>query len=65
MTTNKPNINPEGLYNQKQAAEALEVSKATIRKWTRLGILHAEVRLATNRLCWSGAELIKFWRFCK
>ena len=37
MTTTKPDVNPDGLYNQKQAAEALSVSRQTIRRYTASG----------------------------
>jgi len=62
MITSKPNVDPEGLYTARKAAEALGISNTTIRKYARLGLIEMHIHKATGRQVYKGADIIKCWR---
>lgn len=62
MTTTKPDVNPDGLYNQKQAAEALSVSRQTIRRYTASGTIKFESRNAGGTKVTTGERIVRCWR---
>lgn len=62
MITHKPEVNPLGLYNQKQAAEALQVNRHTIARYERAGLIRFRVRKAGMTKVVSGEEIIKCWK---
>lgn len=61
MTKTKPNVEPEGKYELKAAAEALGIHKATLCKYHRDGLIKATLRRCNHRTIYSGAEIIRFW----
>lgn len=62
MITSKPNVDPEGLYNTRQACKALEISPTTIYKYYQRGIIEGHVHKATGRYVFKGSDIIKCWR---
>ena len=62
MITTKPEVCPDGLYNQKQAAEALQVERHTIARYEADGYIKFRVRKARSRKVTTGAEIIKCWQ---
>lgn len=49
-------------YELKAAADILGVSKSTVLRWTRQGLLKCSIRRSNGRRVWTGAELLRFWR---
>lgn len=62
MITTKPLVNPEGLYNQKQTAEALHLERHTIARYEAKGLIKFYVRKAGKAKVTTGEEIIKCWK---
>lgn len=62
MTSTKPEVMPDGLYNQKQAAAALGVDRHTIARYEANGLIAFRVRKAGNQKVTTGEEIIKCWQ---
>ncbi len=62
MIISKPDVIPDGLYNQKQAAEALHLDRHTIARYAANGYLKFKVRKAGNGKVTTGAEIIRCWQ---
>ena len=61
MTTTMPAVDARGLYSKAQAAAALGVSTATVRRWCRKGILKTTVRRADMREVIPGKQIVGVW----
>ena len=61
MIIDKPIVNPDGLYNQKQAAEALHKDRHTVARYEADGLIKFRVRKAGKVKVTTGAEIIKCW----
>lgn len=62
MTIDKPTVNPAGLYNQRQAAEALHINRHTVAKYEADGLIKFKIRKAGKAKVTTGAEIIKCWK---
>lgn len=62
MTKTKPEIIPTARLELRQAAEALEVHKSSIIRWTTSGKLKCGIRKSNGRKYLLGSDLIKFWQ---
>ena len=62
MIVTKPDVEPDGLYNQRQAAEALHIDRHTIARYAADGIIKFKVRKAGKTKITTGAEIIKCWK---
>lgn len=62
MIITKPEVIPDGLYNQKQTAEALHLDRHTIARYEANGRLKFKTRKADNRKVTTGAEIIRCWQ---
>lgn len=61
MIIDKPIVNPDGLYNQKQAAEALHIDRHTVARYEADGLIKFKIRKAGMAKVTTGAEIIKCW----
>lgn len=61
MITEKPNVTPRGLYSQAQTARALGVSRHTVARYTKEGLIRFRVRKAGYTPVTTGSEIIKLW----
>ncbi len=61
MIIDKPIVNPDGLYNQKQAAEALHIDRHTVARYEADGLIKFKIRNAGKAKVTTGAEIIKCW----
>lgn len=62
MIVTKPEVEPDGLYNQGQAAKALHVDRHTVARYANDGLIKFRVRKAGKGLITTGAEIIKCWK---
>ena len=62
MIPTKPDVYPDGLYTQKQAAKALRVERHTIKRYEANNLLRFRVRKAGNQKVTTGADIIKCWQ---
>ena len=62
MIIDKPIVNPDGLYNQKQAAKALHVDRHTIARYEADGSIKFRIRKAGKAKVTTGAEIIMCWQ---
>lgn len=62
MIITKPEVVPEGLYNQKQAAEALHLDRHTIARYEANGYLKFKRRKAGGGKVTTGMEIIRCWQ---
>ena len=62
MIISKPEVDPNGLYNQRQAAEALHLDRHTIARYEANGCIKFKTRKAGNGKVTTGAEIIKCWQ---
>lgn len=61
MITTRPDVTPDGKYNQKQAAEALKIDRHTIKRYAENGIIKFWIRKAGGGKVTTGKEIIKCW----
>lgn len=61
MTVTRPEVQPNGLYNQRQAADALGVERHTVARYEADGLLTFRVRKAGRGKVTTGASIIKCW----
>ena len=61
MVISKPAVDPDGLYTQQQASEALGVDRHTTRRYCKQGILRFYPRRAGGAKVTTGSEIIKCW----
>lgn len=62
MTSTKPEVIPNGLYNQKQAAAALGVDRHTVARYEANGLIAFRVRKAGRQKVTTGEEIVKCWQ---
>lgn len=62
MITTKPEVEPDGLYNQRQAADALRIDRHTLARYAADGLIKFRVRKAGKKKVTTGAEIVKCWR---
>ena len=62
MIIDKPIVNPDGLYNQRQAAQALHIDRHTVARYEAEGFIKFRVRKAGKAKVTTGAEIIKCWQ---
>ena len=62
MIITKPEVEPDGLYNQWQAAKALHVDRHTVARYANEGLIKFRVRKSGKGLITTGAEIIKCWK---
>lgn len=61
MIITRPNVVPDGLYSQRQAATALGVERHTIARYAADGLIKFRVRKAGKQKVTTGAQIIKCW----
>lgn len=61
MTTSKPQVDPDGRYTAKQAADALGVERHTIYRYFADGTLKFRVRKCDNRKVTTGKWIVECW----
>lgn len=61
MIIDKPIVNLDGLYNQKQTAEALHIDRHTVARYEANGLIKFRVRKADKAKVTTGSEIIKCW----
>jgi predicted site-specific integrase-resolvase len=62
MIIDKPEVTITGLYNQRQAAEALHINRHTLARYEADGCIKFRVRKAGKSKVTTGAEIIKCWQ---
>ena len=62
MIPTKPDVYPDGLYTQKQAAKALRVERHTIKRYEADNLIRFRARKAGNQKVTTGADIIKCWQ---
>lgn len=62
MTIERPNVIADGLYNQRQTAEALKVDRHTIARYEADGLIRFNIRKAGKAKVTTGKEIIKCWQ---
>lgn len=62
MTTELPNVTPNGRYSVTQAADALEVHRNTILRWIGEGKIKFGIRRTNGRKFIEGRTLTSFWK---
>lgn len=67
MTTTEPKVNPNGWYELKAAADALEVSKSTVTRAMNscdpVRRIEFRIRKSNGRRVIKGQSIINYWRF--
>ena len=62
MIIAKPEVRPDGLYSQSQAARALHVERHTVARYAARGLIKFRRRKAGRRPVTTGAEIVRCWR---
>ena len=62
MIIDKPIVNPDGLYNQKQDTKALQIDRHTVARYEADGLIKFRVRKAGREKVTTGTEIIKCWK---
>lgn len=60
MTADRPDISPQGIYSQAQAARLLGVERHTLARWERTG-LEPFVRTGIRGKFYRGKDLLRRW----
>lgn len=63
MITTRPEVKPDALYQQGEAAAALGIAPSTLHRYTADGLVKSAVRRTNGRRVWEGADLLKLWYF--
>ena len=61
MRIQQPEVIPDGLYNQKQAAELLGVDRHTVARYEADGLIVFKSRKAGGRKVTTGKEILRCW----
>ena len=61
MTSTRPNVQPDELYQAKQAAQLLDIAPSTLYRYTNAGLLRCSTRKCNGRRIWKGSELLRIW----
>lgn len=61
MVNEIPNIPKKARFSVKETAEILRISKTSLYRYVKDGLIKADVRLCNNRIFFTGGEIIKFW----
>lgn len=61
MRVQRPEVIPDGLYNQKQAAELLGVCRHTIANYEQAGQIVFKYRKAGGRKVTTGEQILRCW----
>lgn len=62
MTKTEPQIVETAKYGIGEAAKILEVTTATINRWTANGLIRSGRRRINGRRFYTGAEILRAWR---
>lgn len=62
MTTEEPQVTATGQYHTMQACRALGITKDTLRKYRKLGLIKPSCHRGTMRIYYTGREILRFWR---
>ena len=62
MIATPPNVQPDALYESRQATAILRISRNTLNRYTKAGICKSSYRRSNGRQVWKGSELEKCWR---
>lgn len=62
MNVSKPNVDLDGLYNQKQAAAALGVERHTLARYAAQGLIRFWGRPGVGGKVTTGSEIVNFWQ---
>lgn len=57
----RPQVELEGRYSQRQAAELLGVERHTIRRWELDGLIVFKIRKAGKSKYTTGKQIVKCW----
>ena len=63
MTSTKPQVAMDGLYESKQTCEALGISRSCLAKYARSGMIAFSTRRLNGRRVFKGADVIKLWHY--
>lgn len=61
MRIQRPEVIPDGLYSQTQAAKLLEVDRHTVRRYELDGLITFNIRKAGSQKVTTGEEILKCW----
>jgi len=61
MIPSRPQVDPNGRYSQRQAAELLGVERHTIRRWELDGLIVFKIRKAGKSKYTTGKQIVKCW----
>lgn len=61
MRIEKPQVIPDGLYNQSQAADLLGVDRHTVARYEDNGLIIFKSRKAGGRKVTTGEQILKCW----
>lgn len=63
MIATRPQVNPDGLYSRKEAAQALGINPSTLHRYTEQGVIKASTRKGTGKRVWRGEDIIRLWLY--
>lgn len=61
MINTRPKVEPDQRYNQREAAEALQVDRHTIRRYEESGCIRFSIRKAGRSKFTTGQQILKCW----
>lgn len=61
MINTRPNVDPEGRYNQKETAEILCIDRSTVKRYEENGYILFKVRKAGKHKITTGKQILKCW----
>lgn len=62
MIEREPIVDVNGKYELLAVSSILQVSRSSVLRWTKKGLMRCNVRRCNNRKVWSGSEILRFWR---
>ena len=62
ITSNEPRVADTSRYNINETCELLGITRKTLAKYTKYGLIDCGFRKATMKKYYTGIAILKFWR---
>lgn len=61
MNTQQPKVEPQGRYDTKRTCAEIGISRSTLERYRRAGLIRSRYHKANMRPYYTGAEISRLW----
>ena len=62
VTSSEPRVMPNNRYSIKETCAILTISRKTLAKYTKTGMIDCGFRPTNQQKFYTGASIVKFWK---